>query len=75
MYWPLRVFDATGQPYFHSPVGAVLHRIEWNSTVFQFKDKIICISLFKKLYWRLTLLIKKKLYFKENVLYICIFSV
>ena len=35
MYWPLRGFEATGQPYWHTPVGTVLHRNEWNSTVFQ----------------------------------------
>ena len=27
-YWLLKDFDATGWPYWHSPVGAVLHRNE-----------------------------------------------
>jgi hypothetical protein len=34
MYWQLRGFEAS-RPYWHSPVGAVLHRDDWNSTVFQ----------------------------------------
>jgi hypothetical protein len=37
MFVPLRRFEATGWPYWqwYSPVGAVLHRNEWNTIVFQ----------------------------------------
>ena len=35
LFWPLRGFEVTGRPYWHSPEEAVLHRNERNSTVFQ----------------------------------------
>lgn len=35
LYWPMRGFEATGSPYWHSPEEADVHRNEWNSTVIQ----------------------------------------
>lgn len=35
MYWSVRGFQATGQPYWCSPEEAVLHMNEWNYIVFQ----------------------------------------
>ena len=47
MYWPLRGFEATGRPYWQSPVGAVLQRNEWNSTVFQINVSKTKLHAFK----------------------------
>jgi hypothetical protein len=53
--------EATGRPYWHSPVGAILHRNERNYTVFKYFVDVV---------GTVTLVLSKNIYFKEYIIII-----
>lgn len=67
MYWPLTGFEDTSRPFWHSPVGAVLHKSTLNSTVFQLNVSRTKWHVFKYLFIVGTVI--SKLYCKETFLY------